>query len=185
MKQPQPNDSDQARVDIFSLGPVEATTVSIVAANLQAVMGLNTRICADLEKPRYAYLPGRGQYDANKILAALATVGKAPFRLGLTEYDLCTQILTFVYGESQLGGRAAVVSLQRLSGSDQEQTWLRAAKISLHEMGHLLGIGHCWQSDCLMHFSSNLEVLDALNPRFCSACDYELGRRLQAQFGSV
>jgi archaemetzincin len=175
--------TDQALLDIILLGPVDETAVSIVAANLQAVMGLNTDIQPVLEKPDYAYLPGRGQYDAAKILNAIAeTADKTPFKLGLTEYDLCTPILTFVYGESQLGGKAAVISLQRLFDRDLQLTYLRAAKISLHEVGHLLGIGHCWQPDCLMHFSSNLEMLDSLNPEFCSACEYEVGRRLKTQF---
>ncbi len=177
--------TDQALVDIILLGPINETAVSVVAANLQAVMGLNTSIQPVLDKPDYAYLPGRGQYDAAKILKTLAdTVVKTPFILGLTEYDLCTPILTFVYGESQLGGKAAVISLQRLSDQNLELTYLRAAKISLHEVGHLLGIGHCWQTDCLMHFSSNLETLDSLNPQFCSACEYEIGRCLKTQFNS-
>jgi len=176
--------ADQALVDIILLGHVDETAVSIIAANLQAVMGLNTRIQPVLDKPDYAYLPGRRQYDAAKILSALADIAdETPFKLGLTEYDLCTPILTFVYGESQLGGKAAVISLQRLSDQDLQLTYLRATKISLHEVGHLLGIGHCWQPDCLMHFSSNLEKLDSLNPRFCAACEYEIGRRLKTQFG--
>jgi len=175
--------TDQAEVDIVLLGPVEETAVSIVAANLQAVMGLNIRTQPAREKPEYAFLPGRGQFDAAKILNVLAGLqDMAPLILGLTDFDLCTPILTFVYGESQLGGRSAVVSLQRLRDPDPEIALLRAAKISLHEVGHLLGIGHCWQADCLMHFSSNLETLDSLQPQFCSACEFEIVRRLQSQF---
>lgn len=175
--------TDQAELDIVLLGQVDETAVSIVAANLQAVMGLNTRVQPPREKPEYAYLLGRGQFDAAKIIGALADLeNMAPFVLGLTVFDLCTPILTFVYGESQLGGRAAVISLQRLTDPDPELPLLRAAKISLHEVGHLLGIGHCWQPDCLMHFSSNLETLDALQPQFCSACEFEMVRRLQTQF---
>ena len=56
----------------------------------------------------------------------------------------------------------------------------RAAKISLHEVGHLLGLGHCWSGLCVMHFSSNLQSLDALPISFCSACEYEVKRRLRA-----
>jgi len=120
--------TDQALLDIILLGPVDETAVSIVAANLQAVMGLNTDIQPVLEKPDYAYLPGRGQYDAAKILNAIAgTADKTPFKLGLTEYDLCTPILTFVYGESQLGGKAAVISLQRLFDRDLQLTYLRVS----------------------------------------------------------
>jgi len=175
--------TDQAEVDIVPLGRVDETAVSIVAANLQAVMGLNTRVLPPLDKPEYAYLPGRGQFDAAKIIGTLADLeDMAPFVLGISDFDLCTPILTFVYGESQLGGRAAVVSLQRLADPDPETPLLRTAKISLHEVGHLLGIGHCWQPDCLMHFSSNLESLDSLQPQFCSACEFEIVRRLQTQF---
>jgi len=167
------------------VGSVDALAVSIVAANLQTVIGVNADARAPLPEPDYAFLPGRRQYTAGKILTTLESLtDSARFRLGVTQVDLCTPILGFVYGESQLGGKAAVISLYRLADQNLERMYLRAAKIGLHETGHLLGIGHCRTPDCLMNFASNLAKLDIIPLRFCSACEYEVARSLKHCFGS-
>jgi archaemetzincin len=126
-------------------------------------------------------VPVRGQFDATIIIKKLANIdGGAPFKLGIIAHDLCSPILSFVYGESQLGGKAALVSLHRLLHDNPETYYQRAAKISLHEVGHLLGLGHCWENFCLMHFSSNIEALDALGISFCPVCEYEINRFLNS-----
>ncbi|MDH3355970.1 MAG: hypothetical protein OET81_11565 [Desulfobacteraceae bacterium] len=176
----QPKQTNKALLDLILLGHVNETAVSIVAANLQAIMGLNTDIRSELAKPDYAYVSGRNQFDAAKIIKKLCSITDgAPLKLGLIESDLCSPILSFVYGESQLGGKAALVSLHRLFAKDPEVTYQRIAKISLHEVGHLLGIRHCWKTSCLMKHSSNLEPLDSLSMYFCSACEYEIKRCLE------
>ena len=142
-----------SHIDIVPIGEVDDTAVAVVAANLQALMGLNAAILPAQPDPEYAYLSLRSQYSAVEIVKSLACVeGGAPLKLGIVECDLCTPILKFVYGESQLGGRAAVMSLHRLLSGSLDATYLRAAKIGLHETGHLLGIGHCRSHDCLMLF---------------------------------
>jgi archaemetzincin len=175
--------SDDSHLDLIPLGRVDARAVSIVAANLQTVMGLNAKVLPPLPDPETAYLPLRGQYAAGQILNALESVaGGARFKLGIVQCDICTPILKFVFGESQLGGKTAVISLYRLGHQDPGRMYLRAAKIGLHETAHLLGIGHCRTPDCLMDSALNLEKLDALPLRFCRACDYEIARSLKQIF---
>jgi archaemetzincin len=182
----RPGASEKSHLDIIPLGQVDGLTVSVVAANLQTLMGLNTAIRPQQPDPEYAYLPLRSQYGAGKILQVLEAISDgARFKLGIVECDLCTPILKFVFGESQLGGKAAVISLNRLRDKDAAQTYLRAAKVGLHETGHLLGIGHCRTPDCLMAFSSSLEKLDGQPLRFCTACGYEISRSLKHIFGGA
>jgi len=166
------------------MGKIDMTAVSVIAANLQAVLGLNTQILPVQPEPEYAFLARRGQYDGGKILHALAAISDgSQFRLAVVSVDIFTPILTFVFGESQLGGKAAVVSLFRAKSKNLEQSYNRAAKIAIHEIGHLLGIVHCRTPDCLMGFSNNLEKLDSLPLRFCQACEFEARRRLRHLFG--
>jgi archaemetzincin len=179
---PKRSSSGQSHIDIIPLGQVNEKSVSIVAANLQVVMGINPNILRPLPNPEDAYLPLRSQYSAGKILRIVESVEGARFKLGVVQCDICTPILKFVYGESQLGGVAAVISLCRLEHQEPDRMYMRAAKIGLHEMAHLLGIGHCRALGCLMDPSINLEKLDALPLRFCSACEYEIGRALKHFF---
>ncbi len=172
------------QVAIYPMGRIDLTAVAVIAANIQAVLGLNTRIRPLMPEPEYAFQIRREQYEAGKILQVLEGVLEtAPLRLAVVAVDLFTPILTFVFGESHLGGKAAVVSLHRLRGKTPQQTYERAVKIALHEMGHLLGLTHCQGYDCLMHFPHSLEGLDHLPPTYCPACTYESGRRLQSLFG--
>jgi archaemetzincin len=175
---------EEPHLDLIPMGRMDLTAVSVVAANVQAILGLNTQMHRLQPEPEYAFLARRGQYDAGKILHALAAnPGGALFKLAVVGVDIYTPILTFVFGESQLGGKAAVISLFRLQSKNREETYNRAAKIAIHEIGHLLGIIHCEAADCLMGFSKDLAKLDERPLRFCQACEYEAGRRLRHLFG--
>jgi archaemetzincin len=167
-------------LDLIPLGNLDPLAVAIMGAHIQAVLGLDTRILAARAKPDHAYMPVRNQFDASMIITSLAAEpGGAPLKLGVLQSDLSIPILTYVYGESQLGGKAAVVSLHRLFDIDRQVVYLRAAKIGVHEVGHLLGLEHCWQAGCLMRFSKQLEQLDRLALGFCDACGFEIARRLK------
>ena len=72
----------------------------------------------------------------------------------------------------------AVVSLYRLTTAGREATLERLSKLCLHEVGHVLGIGHCWDHGCLMRSIRNIDQLDMLEMAFCDSCTYEIGRRI-------
>ena len=170
------------QVEVIPLGRVSSIAAQVVAANLQAILALDALVAAPRPEPAAALLVARGQYDASLILRELAGPPGAPLRLGLLAKDLCLPFLTYVLGESQLGGRAAVMSLHRLSqgeGGGRAQRHLmleRAAKVGLHEMAHVLGLEHCRTAGCLMRFSAGLASLDRLNLGFCLDCRRELAR---------
>jgi len=167
------------------MGRVPAMACAVVAANLQAVLGLPTDVVATQAPPPEAHLRARGQHDAAPILTALRGEALPPrVRVGVTALDLCLPILTFVYGEALVGGRVAVVSTARLgprlgqspAGSPENPGRLleRLAKVALHETAHALGLGHCRADGCLMVFSAGLDVLDSLGLVFCPACERQL-----------
>jgi archaemetzincin len=79
--------------------------------------------------------------------------------LGVTARDLCIPILTFVFGEAQLTGKAAIISVFRSRGDAGGPTPARPIFLgrliilSLHELGHTFGLEHCREDGCLMGFS--------------------------------
>jgi len=179
---PHPADhTAEALLDLIPFGELDELALAVVAANIQAVAGLPTHVQPARARPDYALMATRHQYDAVKILGVLGSEPEgAFFRMGVLQQDLCIPILTYVYGESQLGGHAAVISFHRLFHINRQVTFERGAKIAVHEAGHLLGLEHCREPGCLMRFSKQLEQLDLLPMHFCSACEYEIARLLKS-----
>jgi Predicted Zn-dependent proteases len=120
----------------------------------------------------------RRQYAAPAILQQVlqATPPEAQKHLALTSADLFIPMLTFVYGQAQLGGAAALVSLARLRQEfyslppDPRLSRLRARKEAVHETGHLFGLVHCQEPECAMRLSTNLSQLDRKSDALCPAC---------------
>lgn len=179
-------DTPGAAVRLVPLGPVDALSCQVVAANLQALMDLTTDILPPRPVFPDAFMETRRQYDAVKLIKGLAEAFPGPaLGLGLTGCDIGTPVLTYVLGESQLGGRMAVVSTYRLTGVGHRIKLERLVKISLHEMAHVLGLGHCWQPQCLMRSPRNVDQIDELPLDFCDTCRYEIGRRVHGLLQEV
>ncbi len=94
----------------------------------------------------------------------------------LTEVDLYVPVLTFVFGEAQLGGKHSIVSICRLheefySGQSNYKMLLeRTLKEIYHELGHNFGLRHCNDWDCVMHSSNGIEEVDIKGNYYCSDC---------------
>lgn len=125
------------------------------------------------ERPDGAFDPARHQHSSRVILTWLA--GRVPDGsaklLGVTDVDLFVPVLTFVFGEAQLGGRVAVVSIARLRGlPDPHLLADRLVKEAVHEVGHTYGLVHCASLTCVMTRSAGLAAVDRKRERLCPDC---------------
>jgi archaemetzincin len=132
----------------------------------------------------FAYDAGRRQYGSIPVLEMLVRLcpGDAGKLLAITERDLFVPVLTFVFGQAQLGGRAGVVSLARLRQEfyglppNREVLVERAAKEALHETGHLFGLVHCPDRSCAMSLATNVRQIDTKVAAFCALCEARIRR---------
>lgn len=129
------------------------------------------------ERPRGVFDARRGQHSSTKILEWLVErVPEGAVRvLGITDADLFIPILTFVFGEAQLRGTAAVVSTARLGDAgalpaDPRRLLSRLSKECVHELGHTFGLTHCRSPRCVMGRSASLVDVDEKSPHLCPAC---------------
>ncbi len=129
--------------------------------------------------PLESFEARRNQYYSTRILKEmLGTVPRDAFKLlGVTDKDLCIPILTYVFGEAQVGGTAAVVSLARLRQEhygltpDPPLLLERLRKECLHELGHTFGLVHCPSRDCVMYLSNTVVDVDTRGRDFCRGCE--------------
>jgi archaemetzincin len=131
------------------------------------------------------YNPSRKQYNSSQILIQLLNNHpRDTFRIiGVTDVDLFIPILTFVFGEAQLNGKGAIVSLHRLQnkfyGLPENDNLVkeRLIKEAIHELGHTYGLIHCLYPGCVMNSSTYVEDIDQKGDTFCPSClDYlEIG----------
>jgi archaemetzincin len=158
-------------VQMGSLPPGLLDALAPLGAALD-VEAIPRRLCLD---PALAYDAGRDQYLATALLERLAAL-PAGRVLGVTGHDLFNPVLTFVFGEAQLPGRAAVFSLHRLReefyGLPPNPGLLlaRARKEMLHELGHTFGLAHCQDASCVMSSSHSVEGVDRKSERLCRGC---------------
>ncbi len=160
-------------IGVLPLGETSGAAVKVIMAHISGFLNLAPAALAARGLPGRAFDEMRLQYDAAILLERLEAMD-APGRdkvIGVTGADLFIPIFTHVFGEARQGGKAAVVSLHRLAeGADEARFLERAAKVALHELGHLFDLTHCTDSKCLMHFSGDLADLDASPLIFCRYC---------------
>lgn len=154
-------------IGVLPIGNVQEMASKVIAAHIQGYLGVAVDILPSLNHPSHTYDESRLQYNATAILKALQSISFDDYEkvIGVLEVDLFVPIFTHVFGEAKQGGKYAVVSLYRL-GNDLE----RAAKVALHELGHLFNLSHCMDAKCLMHFSGGVQTLDETPLNFCKYC---------------
>ena len=122
----------------------------------------------------------RDQYDAQKILSRIQLFkrqrGSPEPILLVVPHDLSIRGQDFVFGLARESVGAAVVSTARLDngyyGREREDSDLagRIAKEGAHEIGHLFGLEHCPDVECVMFPPRTLGELDRKKLAFCTAC---------------
>lgn len=128
--------------------------------------------------PEFAFHGERQQYHSSELIRRMQGWIKADsWRvLGVTALDLYIPILTFVFGEAQMGGSCAVVSTHRLRQefyglpSDRNMLHQRLLKEAVHEIGHTLNLSHCDDYGCVMAPSHAVEWIDLKESTLCAGC---------------
>jgi len=163
---------------ITLVGDGDPAVCSPIMRGVEQILGLRTRKnCAMLADLEFAYDLNRDQYHSTPVLDRLAQLLPAGAMrvLAVTGVDLFIPILTHVYGEAQLGGRACIVSTARLKEGlaplTGQDTYLnRVVKEAVHELGHTFGLRHCPDPACIMHYCRSIRDVDRKSDQLCRYC---------------
>ena len=168
------------RVALLPLGELPQGALAPLAARLGGLgIACVTRAAAEL--PPEAYVPDRGRWDADRILEELPpSVGET--LVAVTGEDLFAGGLKFVFGLADAERRVALVSVARLRSRSPAATGARLVKEVVHELGHTLGMAHCPDPTCVMHFSNSLADTDGKGSTLCESCEARVPEEARKAF---
>jgi len=165
------------RLLIVPVGEIGFDILNNLAQNLKSDFKRAVIVEMPEPEPSYAYNIKRKQYSSSMILKRLKSESSnGDIVLGVTSVDLFVPKLTFVFGEAELSGRVALISIARLRpkfygpGPDDQLLRERALKEAVHELGHVLGLNHCQNDKCVMYFSNNIDDTDRKSDAYCEPC---------------
>ena len=157
---------------IVPIGEEDTDVIKHLSMELEP-LGASVVIEERVPAPTDAYDHRRDQYEARSFLRLLGAFA-GDRALGITDRDLFTSRLRFVFGQAEAPGRCALISMNRLRwGVDNEVFLERCVKEAIHELGHTFGLKHCDDLTCVMHFSASLADTDLKDRHYCESCQVE------------
>jgi len=167
------------KIILLPIGDFDGRVLDALENDLEKTFNFKVERREAIKVPAETFSRVRGQYSSSQILNKLrgsVALEKQDKMLGITDVDLYTEGLNFVFGEAELGGQMAIISLARLHQSfyslpENKTLFLeRAKKEAVHELGHVFGLAHCPDPECVMHFSNSLLDTDRKSASFCPRC---------------
>jgi archaemetzincin len=176
------------RIYLAPFQGVDRMVLDVIDGCVRRGFAAPTGRCGESVLPPGSFVPARRQHDSAILLRLLVELAPADALkiLGVTEEDLGTPVLSFVFGQAQLDGPAAVISLARLRQEfhglppNRDLLLARACKEARHELGHTFGLVHCGDFACAMSLSTTVRDVDLKDAAFCPACREQLAGATRA-----
>ena len=168
-----------SQVSIIPVNAIDAAFLSRLGLCLEERFLLPFTVERGIQIPQTAVNSARKQVFLNTILTKILTAhpNDGGYLLGLTQFDLYKTSHQFIFGDAREEEKAAIVSLHRLrpdfygEPADENALFQRTLKECVHELGHAIGLKHCFNSRCAMYFSNSIYDTDNKLSYFCESCD--------------
>ncbi|MEO0291340.1 MAG: archaemetzincin family Zn-dependent metalloprotease [candidate division WOR-3 bacterium] len=160
---------------IIPLNSIDIDFLKRVKIFVEEVYKEEILIEKEIKFPDSCFNSLRNQYDAECVLSKLKSY-KNSYTLYITDNDLYVKGLNFIFGLALPWEKKSIVSIKRLKESfygkkeDLNILILRTAKEIIHEIGHLKGLSHCSDENCVMYFSNSIYDTDRKGYRLCDKC---------------
>jgi archaemetzincin len=165
------------QLTICSFGKVDDELINYIRKEMKSKLKIPVLLGPEVRPPESSFNSYRKQYEASIILSHLEKNFDDKVLL-ITDRDIYTSSLNYVFGISKIKSKAAIVSTFRLMPQDSNKDLLkeRLLKECLHEFGHVLGLQHCKEKGCIMNASNNIRDVDNKTTEFCHMCQIALSK---------
>ncbi len=166
-------------VRIVPINKINSAFLARLALCLEERFLYSVSVEGSLAVPRTAVNSARQQMFLSTLTSKVvrAASSNSGLLLAITDFDLYKTSHRFLFGDADEQQRVAVVSLHRLRSeyygedADENQLFQRTLKECVHELGHALGMKHCYNARCAMYFSNSIFETDNKMSHFCETCD--------------
>ncbi|MFO7928967.1 MAG: archaemetzincin family Zn-dependent metalloprotease [Candidatus Humimicrobiaceae bacterium] len=173
----------RSNINIIPVNEQNKKVLSYLKDSLRKIFKAQTKILQRVNIGTNFFNAERNQYNANKILNFLindlSLSDSEDIFLGVFKKDLYAPPLNFIFGLATQYPKSCIISLCRLDpkfyqckegNSNTELFYDRIKKEAVHEIGHTIGLDHCENPSCVMHFSNTLAETDQKEYKFCANC---------------
>jgi len=165
-------------INLISFGYFDKGLLDMVSDHIVREFNMPVRTREGFLDLSEYYDPARRQYNGTSLLKKIDSdfAGDISKTVGLFNVDLFIPILTYIFGQAFLNGRAGIVSVHRFSNErygmkpDNQLLADRFRKEIIHELGHMFGLVHCTDPVCVMRSGSYVEDIDQKDFTLCSNC---------------
>lgn len=169
-------------ITLITFGYFEKGLLEMVVNDVEREFSLPVKIQDGHLDLSEFYDSARRQYDGNKLIKEIdfRFASDTVKILGIFNVDLFIPILTYIFGQAFLNGRAGIASIYRLNNerygikTDKKIFVDRIRKEAIHELGHTFGLIHCKNPDCVMRSSTYVEDIDQKSHHLCNQCRLNL-----------
>jgi archaemetzincin len=184
-------DSGPTKVGIQPFGKIDQEEVDSVKTAINRMFDFEVAVMDRIDLPQTAYTEIRyPRYRADSLVEWISNhvPDSLDLVIGLTKKDISTtkyqkgtkkikepewQYRDFgIFGLGRVGGNACVVSSNRLhKNASKDLFYKRLTRISCHEVGHVLGLRHCPEQNCLMNDANEtIKTIDNSTGELCAKC---------------
>jgi archaemetzincin len=168
-----------SEICIVPVNAIDSTLLNRLALCLEERFLASVYVRPSLPIPKSALNSVRRQLFFGSLATKLTGFGDTndAIVLGVTDFDLYKTSQQFVFGSSSESHRCAAISMYRLRGEfygeppDENVLFQRLLKESVHELGHTIGLKHCYNARCPMYYSTSVFDTDNKFSNFCEACE--------------
>lgn len=183
VKEPVDVPEEKQIVFVQTMGKVNQDDLNLVVSTISDFYGFEVIVNGVFPLIDSLKVKNTNRYQANRVLSASNSMnvdldGKV---LILTEYDICTDRKLNgvvhknwgVFGLAGVGKQTTLISTYRMKNNHNN----RLVKVTVHELGHTLGLHHCTSDDgCVMNDAKGKgSNLDGTQIKLCDNCKKHIG----------